>query len=29
MLSTPRGFTRWLHRTGHLSADPLDGVSGT
>lgn len=25
MLSTLRGFTRWLHRTGHLSADPLDG----
>lgn len=25
MLSTLRGFTRWLHRSGHLSADPLDG----
>lgn len=25
MLSTLRGFTRWLHRTGHLAADPLDG----
>ena len=25
MLSTLRGFTRWLHWTGHLSADPLDG----
>ena len=25
MLSTLRGFTRWLHRAGHLSADPLDG----
>ena len=25
MLSTVRGFTRWLHRAGHLSADPLDG----
>ncbi|MDQ1492337.1 MAG: integrase/recombinase XerD [Actinomycetota bacterium] len=24
MLSTLRGFTRWLTRTGHLSADPLD-----
>ena len=25
MLSTLRGFTRWLHRAGHLSSDPLDG----
>jgi hypothetical protein len=25
MLSTLRGFTRWLYRAGHLSADPLDG----
>jgi site-specific recombinase XerC len=25
MLSTLRGFTRWLHRRGHLQADPLDG----
>lgn len=25
MLSTLRGFTRWLHRRGHLSVDPLDG----
>ena len=25
MLSTLRGFTRWLHRTGHLPSDPLDG----
>jgi integrase/recombinase XerC len=24
MLSTLRGFTRWLTRTGYLSADPLD-----
>ncbi len=25
MLSTLRGFTRWLYRTGNLAADPLDG----
>ena len=25
MLSTLRGFTRWLYRTGNLDADPLDG----
>ena len=25
MLSTLRGFTRWLYRTGNLGADPLDG----
>ncbi|HVL05854.1 MAG TPA: tyrosine-type recombinase/integrase [Acidimicrobiales bacterium] len=25
MLSTLRGFTRWLHRAGHLATDPLDG----
>ena len=24
MLSTLRGFTRWLTRTGHLATDPLD-----
>jgi site-specific recombinase XerD len=24
MLSTLRGFTRWLARTGHLASDPLD-----
>lgn len=24
MLSTLRGFTRWLHRAGHLPTDPLD-----
>ncbi len=25
MLSTLRGFTRWLRRCGHLVEDPLDG----
>ncbi len=25
MLSTLRGFTRWLYRRGHLGSDPLDG----
>lgn len=25
MLSTLRGFTRWLYRCGHLASDPLDG----
>jgi site-specific recombinase XerD len=25
MLSTLRGFTRWLYRTGNLASDPLDG----
>ncbi len=25
MLSTLRGFTRWLRRSGHLVVDPLDG----
>ena len=25
MLSTLRGFTRWLHRAGYLPADPLSG----
>ena len=25
MLSTLRGFTRWLYRTGNLDVDPLDG----
>ena len=25
MLSTLRGFTRWVYRTGNLAADPLFG----